>query len=330
MRKLFTVLSALLATLILTNKKEAALFLAMLLDKKQEIKNLSTAEAKDFKSPSSDSSLVKHMNTFAAADGFIDKQSIFEACVKKWHLSEEQANTLASGTLQVAFYRGVPGVSFSFEGGVSGRFLAKDAVGLLTHPSDTGLYDMKNGTVNNKQFDMLEKYAIVDADGEKLISQSRLTAYLKDFYKIDNRWKDAPALFKFIGEKGNIGEFEIFFKRAVSRWKLNTITNQMEGCVTLSELKYFLTDSQPMVNAVKSGELPAALKTPKLSIGDRIINAMISASKDIVKECPNYFPPQHTYLTSQQHTFFKEANHAPSSGMTNALFAPQPMMQLKF
>jgi hypothetical protein len=324
--------SALLAVFIYRNQKEAAFFVSVLLDsllgRKFYTKDLSAQPPADCKSSSSDAHLTKHMNTFAAADCYIDKQSIFEACVKKWHLSEGDANKLAIMTLKVAYLRGVPGVVLTASGDITGRFLAKDAVGKLTHPSDTGLYNMTDGSVNLKQFEILKKYALVNAEGEELICQSNLNKYLADWYKVDKRWKDETRLYQFIGKQGNEGEFEIFFKRSITHWLLNPETNVMEGCVTLDALKSFLMDSNPMVNAVKAQVLPPPSSTPSLAIGDRIINSMVSFAKDVVKECPSYFPPQHTcYWKNHSQGFFKGVKNTVQSEGSAAL-AYQPVLQV--
>ena len=305
MKTLLKALTLSLAGLTLLSRKEPAILLSIFLDKKETIEELSQTKFKDFIGSRKDSPLVKHMNTFAGEDGYITKKSIFEASIKKWHLDESQANTLALGTLKVAWLRQVPGVHFSLVNGMSGGFLAKDAVDLLTHPSDTGLYDMTGGTVNADRFDELEKYATTDENGEKLISQTSLTKYLTDWYRVDNRWQHSTWLNKFIGSAGNKGEYEIFFSKCGSRWLPNPETNQMEPAITLSELKYFLTDSYSMVKAVETHSLPAK----PISFWNKVTNSLTSYAKEVVEQCPSYFPENHSnYWSSNTSLFYRNSS----------------------
>lgn len=230
--------------------------------------------------------LEKHMLTFSDADGYITAESIYVSCIYDWHLPEVEAVKLAEATLQVAYYQGVPGVSIG-AAGIYGRFLPKDAVGLLTHPSDTGIYKMHHGLVDDEQFTLLEKHAVIDADGEKMISESGMRAYLAEWNKEDTRWQHEDFLFKAIGKAGNQGEFELFFSRAVSRWK------EGEGYVTLKDLRNFYYDSAPTVASVKMYALPvsASSSTSSKSILDKLKNEASAYAKSVVDECPSYFPP---------------------------------------
>lgn len=289
---------ALIAFFILKNHRDLAFLMAFMLNERQHIKDLSSSPAHDFFGSPNISSLEKHMNTFADADGFITKQSVFEACVKKWHLPEDKANTLAEITMHMAWSTGVPGVTWS-PFGVTGKFLPKDGVSSLTHPYDTGFYHKSHGSVDVDRFEELKKYAVLDANGKLSITQSGLTNYLNHWYKVDNRWHDSPWFYKLIGSAGNKGEYEIIFNRLSNDRIWNAETNSDEKSVTLDTLKSFLIDSAPEIKKIETGILPkskapaAPEKTSEASkqlpdLLDKMLYVAVNYARGVVEAGANH------------------------------------------
>lgn len=216
----------------------------------EEKKPIESKHLTEVKPDPTESALAVHMNSFAAADGFVDQKSIYNACIKAGY-SEKDSSDVAKNTMIGAYYCGVPGVSLSFFGGIQGHFKPKDAVPLLTHPKDSGLFDRHSGKFNEALFKILEdKYAIVDIDGEKIISRAKMDEFTQKETNQDKRWEDASWLFKHLGQLGNKGEFDLLFQRGVSRYKNN------EGYLKLSDLRQWYINSQPILDKMHDNELP--------------------------------------------------------------------------
>src|SRR6185312_2223155 len=188
---------------------------------------------------------------------------------------------------------GVPGVTWS-PFGVTGKFLPKDGVSFLTHPYDTGFYHKSHGSVDVDRFEELKKYAVLDGNGKLSITQSGLTNYLNNWYKVDNRWHDSSWFYKLIGSAGNKGEYEIIFNRLSSGYIWNAETNRDEKSVTLDTLKNFLIDSAPEIKKIETGVLPklkapgAPEKTGETSkqspdLLDKMLHVAVKYAKDVVE-----------------------------------------------
>ncbi len=198
------------------------------------------------------SPLEDHMLYFANAEGYVDEKSIYLACRNKLHMTESGAKNTAFGTMFGAWFQKVPGMSFSVRRGVQGRFRPKDALGLLTHPHDTGFYDRENGSFNEELFQLLESYAIQGNHGEHLVSRDIIEKFINERNKNDNRWDNARWYFKKLGEVAHRGEFELLFSLGANRFILNTKTGQLEGYVTVDALKEFYRDSPGFFNKIRA------------------------------------------------------------------------------
>lgn len=233
--------------------KELKVIYATLVDKTVGAETCDDSPADNYKSATDAEPLTKHMETFADAAGWITKESIYKACRKKWHLDHEKANTLALGTFQVALLRGVDGVYFNILEGITGRFKAKDAINKLTHPSDTGLFHKSGGTLDYSRFDDLERYAITDNSGKKLITHDCLKNYLASWYQNDKRWEHESFFYRIIGKLGNEGEYEIMFKKASRHELLDPVTNIKKPAICLDDLRHFLENSASLVREIELG-----------------------------------------------------------------------------
>lgn len=214
----------------------------------------SPLDTKPTESKSTPSALELHMASFANAEGYVDEDSIYKACHEKMHLSEADSKRIAHTTLLGAYLFGVPGVKYSC--GVKGKFHPKDAVPLLTHPHDSGLYDRHTGEFNEKLFQILvDKYAITDDDGTKIISKDKLQEFSSKATNQDGRWNDKWFPAKQLGKIANGGEINVFFERATSRYKPNE-AKEMIGYVTIDDLKQWYMNTQTVLEKMQQNQLP--------------------------------------------------------------------------
>jgi len=302
--KLKQVLLALggLATLFTAyNYKEAGMILGIITAQLDPLQP--SSKLPEEKNCGSSDPLVNHMMVFANKNCEVDEQSILDACIHKWGLEKDKASILAASTMAIAWKQNVKGVSM-VNGKIVGKFKPIDARDRLTHPVDTGIFTKLGGGMDEDRFYALQKYALVDGNGVLLLSESRIDAYKRDWYKQDHRWDSASWFDNIIGEIGTKGEFEFLFKRGASRWAYNPITKQTEAFITVKDLKEFYLDSRILVKKIQNGKLPAAepskklikqalrlQKTcpPRLSFFDKMINNAVCYAQEVTKKCPGYF-----------------------------------------
>jgi len=199
------------------------------------------------------SAIESHMLSFASDEGFVDQNSIYNACLNKMHCSEKDSKSISVNTMRGAWMFGVPGVHFSLCKGIYGKFKPKDAMGLLMHPHDTGIFNRYTGEFDAELFQVLEdKYAITDKDGTKLISSDKIQQFIEHDSHLNERWADAHILFKKMGQIANGGEFDFFFQRATSRYIDNV------GYVTMADLKQWYLNSVVLMQKMQNNEIPVS------------------------------------------------------------------------
>lgn len=127
-------------------------------------------------------------------------------------------------------------------------FKAKDAVGTLNHPRDTGIYN-QDGSLNEERWDKLCTYS-EEVNGVRIISETKMYEFIKWARDNDPRWD----LF-WIGAKASDGEWSTFFDLCTNFRKPNG-PNTSERCVTLQRLRSFFEDSAIVFNEVIAQRAP--------------------------------------------------------------------------
>jgi hypothetical protein len=221
--------------------------------------------------------LVKHMNTFADAEGWISEESIATACKTKFHMTPAAAADIAWNTMFGADYRKIKGAGTKWQFFppkllVTGKFKAEDALGKFTHPHDTGFYHKVTGVFDEKLFDsacfdvkenpnksLPANKIIIDRDPTnedvKIIFVSKLLKYMKDNCqdKDDPRWENESSFYKTAGKYGNQGEFSILTSTsAVTIWRKNN-KSEWERCIRLDDLKAFYKDTPDFLSKNENG-----------------------------------------------------------------------------
>jgi hypothetical protein len=229
-------------------------------------------------STSSTLAMLNHIKVFENAEGWINADSIADACMKKFHLPEKASTDLGKNTMLVAAGVGIKGVE---KGGYvlpwvytsgTGRFRAEDATGFnFHHPHDTGLF-RKDGTFDEALFDAMlfdrpsssqqalpADKIIVDRDPEhpdvRMIFASNLKQYMKVNCqdKNDSRWIEVAKswnclrrlIMNLVGKAGNKGEFDLLCQSdVVMVERVNPATEQRENAIAVEDLRAFYQDSK--------------------------------------------------------------------------------------
>ena len=159
--------------------------------------------------------------------------------------------------MRSAWTYGTPGVERIIFQGICGQFKPHSGIPFFTLTYDGGLYHL-DGSFNEKAFAILEKrYACEDWDGEKIISRALMKRFLeKETYQA-TRASHAPWLYQKRGMQNHEETFNLFFDKLISRYKINSFTQNKEGYVTLRNLKLWYVSGQTILNDIESGRLPA-------------------------------------------------------------------------
>jgi hypothetical protein len=224
--------------------------------------------------------IVKHMSLFADSEGWISKQSIRDACVKKLRASKEAAHDFGKHLFFMAAYQGVTGTHKKHSllplhpGNTAGKFKAEDINGKFHLPHDLGFYN-QDGEFDEKLFDSLlfdpkenlnkpipVDKILVDRDMAnkdiRIIFISSLERYMQKNRRDieESEWKNASSIFREIGKKLNKEEIQIIADTptlTVQRLNKNV---DFEYCLRVDDLKAYLKDTQKFLDErTKDGRL---------------------------------------------------------------------------
>lgn len=115
------------------------------------------------------SALERHIDFFKGNDGKVSYDSMKEKLLNLGESEEEAASTANAVSL-------LAGVKIS--GCPYHHFFAKDAVGTLNHPRDTGIFNM-DGSINEARWQKLCDDYSVEHNGTPIITESKMREFVK-------------------------------------------------------------------------------------------------------------------------------------------------------